>query len=83
MKRLTISDIAFILLRRHKRSGFMSDDLEFIRKIFTECVHRNVMKKSENEWSDRVLSGIERSDGFVKSEHKGKRVFTIKDVPLF
>jgi len=78
MRRLTIADITGNLLLESGRSGFISDDTAFLRKVFVLCVNRGVMKNSEGDWAFRVLSGIENSQAFVKSYSQGKRVFTLK-----
>ena len=82
-KRLTIADIAVVILRESGRSGFISEDKEFLGQVFRQCIKRNVMKNSEIDWSERVLSGIERSQGFIKSEYNGMRTFTIKMSKIF
>lgn len=76
--RLTIADIAGNLLFERGKSGFISDDYEFLRKVFIVCIKRGVMKNSELDWQFRVLSGIENSKGFIKSYSQGRRVFTLK-----
>lgn len=83
LKRLTIADIASITLKEEKRLGFVSDDKKFLRKVFIACVKRKIMKNSNIEWVERVLSGIERSEGFIKKEYRGRRMFELKKINLF
>lgn len=78
-KRLTIADIAASVLKERGRSGFISDDTEFLNDVFVRSVKRGVMKHSNIDWIDRVLSGVERSEGFLKSDFNGRRTFTLKN----
>jgi len=82
-RRLTIADIAAAVLRVRGRSGFLSEDKELLGQVFNECVKRGVMKNSDIDWSERVVSGVERSQGFVKSDYNGMRMFTLRENKIF
>ena len=79
MKRvLTIADIMVLELVDAGKTGFMSTNTVFLRKVFINCVKRKVMKNSDYNWVNRVLSGVDRSEGFIKSKYKNRSVYTFK-----
>ena len=76
-KKLTISDVAFEVIKSKGLDRIGSDDYKLSLEVYLQCILRKIIKHSVFP-SQVVLAGLDRSEAWIKKKIKGKRVYIMK-----